>query len=160
MLRLKRVNAICTRMLCVYSHFVQRIQHRNSINIQSDKARAETARKNWEALVPIVESVIYLEMHNLPFRGHRDDFKYHEVGEQTSGQVGVFQSLLNFRVANGDKVLEEHLRTPPIQNEIIDVCGKVITRILAMRIKEFGFFPVIADEAADLSNKQQLALGI
>ena len=36
--------------VCLLAHFVQRIQHRNSINIQLDKARAETARKNREAL--------------------------------------------------------------------------------------------------------------
>ena len=133
--------------VCLFTHFVQRIQHRNSINIQLDKARA---RKNKEALGPIVESVIFLGMHNLPFCVHRDDSKYHAgVGEQTSGQVGVFQSLLNFRVASGDKVPEEHLRSSsrnakytsaPIQNEIIDACGKVITQKLAMRIKESGFF--------------------
>ena len=77
--------------------------------------------------------------------------------------------MLNFRVASGDKVLEEHLKTSsrnakytsaPIQNEVIDACGKVITQKLAMRIKESGFFPVIADEATDISNKQQLVLVI
>ena len=156
--------------VCLLTHFAQRIQHRNSINIQLDKARAETARKNREALGPIVESVIFLGRHNLPFDGHRDDSKYHaEVGEQTSGKVGVLQSLLNFRVASGDKVLEEHLRissrnakytSAPIQNEIIDACGKVITQKLAMRMKESGIFPVIADEATDISSKQQFALVI
>ena len=118
----------------------------------------------------MTNSVIFLGRHNLPFRGHRNDSEYHaEVGEQTSGQVGVFQSLLNFRVASGDKVLEEHLRTSsryekytsaPIRNEIIDTCGKVITQKLAMRIMESGFFSIIADEATDISNKQQLALVI
>ena len=63
--------------VCLLTHFVQRIQHRNNINIQLDKARAETARKNREALGPIVESVIFLGRHFS---------KYHaEVGEQTSG---------------------------------------------------------------------------
>ena len=93
--------------VCLLTHFVQRIQHKNSINIQLDKARAETARKNREALGPIVESVIFLGRHNFG-----NDSKYHaEVGEQTSGQIGAFQRLLNFRVASGDKVLEEHSRT-------------------------------------------------
>ena len=150
--------------VCLLTHFVQRIQHRNSINIQLDKARAENARKNREALGPIVESVIFLGRHNLPFRGHRNDSKFHaEDGEQTSGQVGIFQCLIIL------EIFKEHLRTSsrnakytsaPIQNEIIDACGEVITQKLAMRIKESGFFSVIADETTDISNKQQLALVI
>ena len=94
-----------------------------------------------------------------------------EVGEQTSGQVGVFQSLLNFRVASGDKVLEEHLTTSsrnakytssPIQNEIIDACGKVITQKLAMRIKESGFFPSLPMKLRiyQTSSSSLLLLGI
>ena len=77
--------------VCLLTHFVKRIQHRNSINIQLDKARAETARKNREALGSIVESVIFLGRHNIQFRGHRDDSKFHvEIREKASGQVGVF----------------------------------------------------------------------
>ena len=69
--------------------------------------------------------------------------------------------MLNFRVASGDKVLEEHLRTSsrnakytsaPIQNEIIDAYRK--------GGKKIPDFSVITDEATDISNGQQLALVI
>ena len=88
---------------------------------------------------------------------------------QSEGQVGNFINLLNFRVAAGDKVLEEHLKTAarnalytsaPIQNELIEACGKVILKKLGERIRSAKFFSVLADEATDISNKYQLALVI
>ena len=82
----------------------------------------------------------------LAFRGHRDDSQFHpNVSEYSSGHVGNFVELLNYRVRGGDSVLENHLRTcskkasyisKTSQNELINCCGNYIKDILVKEIKE------------------------
>ena len=69
----------------------------------------------------------------------------------------------------GDLVLENHLRTcsknasyisKTSQNEPINCCGNYIKDILVKEIKESRFFSVLADEASDCSNQEQLSLVI
>ena len=101
-------------------------------------------------------------------RGHRDDSKYHpQVGSYSQGGVGNFVELLNFRVRSGDTVLEEHLKNCPknasyisnsTQNNLIKSCGQVITDKIVDEVKRNRFFCIIADEAADSSNKEQMSL--
>ena len=106
----------------------------------------------------------------LAFREHRDDSQFHpNIGEYSSGVVGNFVEVLNYRVRDGDLVLENHLRTcsknaryisKTSQNELINCCGNYIKDILVKEIKENRFFSVLADEASDCSNQEQLSLVI
>ena len=106
----------------------------------------------------------------LPFRGHRDDSKYHpKVGEYSTGGVGNFVEFLQFRVRGGDKVLEQHLKTcsknasyisKTSQNDLISCCGQFITELVVRKIKESQFFSILEDEASDCSNQEQLSLVI
>ena len=146
----------------LFSTFIERMRNNAAINVLIDTQLKEVRMKNRMIMKHIIHSVIFLGRNNIPFRGHRDDSKYHaEVGQQAEGQVGIFQNLLNFRVAVGDKILEEHLRTAakngryrsaPIQNELIEACGKVIKRKIALRVMKAKFFSMLADEATDISN--------
>ena len=79
--------------------------------------------------------------------------------------MGNFIELLNFRVRAGDTVLEQHLKKCPknasyisksTQNELIKCCGEVITNMIVNEVKESKFFSIIADEASDCSNKEQI----
>ena len=104
----------------------------------------------------------------LPFRGHRDDSQYHpDLGDYSQTGVGNFIELLNMRVRARDVNLANHLKTCPknatyisktTQNEIIRCCGQVISDQIIGEVKQAKFFSVIADEAADSSNKEQLSL--
>ena len=67
--------------------------------------------ENRKVLTPIIDTIMTLGRLGLPFRGHRDDSKYHpKVGEYSTGWVSNFVELLQFRVRGGDKVLEQHLK--------------------------------------------------
>ena len=44
------------------------------------------------------------------------------------------------------------------QNELINCCGNYIKDILVKEIKQNRFFSVLADEASDCSNQEQLSL--
>ena len=153
--------------VCMFVHFMHT---RKIINLQLDKERVASIRRNREVLQPIIETIVFLGRQNLPFRGNGDDSTkyYEEEGNQSTGSVDLFQNLLNFRVSCGDKVLEEHLNTvsknakyasSPIQNEIIEACGRVVIKKLVEEIRNSVFFTVIAEEAEDFSNKElKLAL--
>ena len=65
--------------------------------------------------------------------------------------------------------MEDHFKNAPrnatyrskaIQNELIACCGEFITASIVQKIKTAGFFSIIADEATDMSNPEQLALVI
>ncbi|XP_046854203.1 52 kDa repressor of the inhibitor of the protein kinase-like [Xenia sp. Carnegie-2017] len=104
----------------------------------------------------------------LPLRGHRDDAKYHpEVGQYSTGGVGNFVETLNFKVRSGDGVLRDHLTScgknrsyisKTSQNKMIKCFGEVITEQIVNDIKVNRFFSIIADEAADSSHREQMAL--
>ena len=119
-------------------------------------------------LIPIIDTIKLCGRLGLPLRGHRDDSKYHpEAGSYSQGGVGNFIELLNFRVRAGDTVLEQHLKKCPknasyisksTQNELIKCCGEVITNMIVNEVKESKFFSIIADEASDCSNKEQMSI--
>ena len=70
--------------------------------------------ENRKILRSIIDTIIFLGRQGLALRGHRDDSQYHaDVGEYSTGSVGNFIELLNYRVRGGDKDLEKHLESYP-----------------------------------------------
>ena len=79
---------------------------------------------------------------------------------------GNFIELLNYRIRGGD-TLEEHLKnhnknasyiSKTTQNELIKLCGEVISDSIIAEVKNSKFYTIIADEAADCSNKEKMSL--
>jgi hypothetical protein len=87
---------------------------------------------------------------------------------------GNFLALLDFRIDSGDRVLQAHVEhsdkhttyvSPQIQNVLILILG---TRLLATILKPLldaqhagsclGFFAVLADEASDAANLEQMTV--
>ena len=94
-------------------------------------------------------------------RGERDD------SPDDDTLTGKFQALLAFRVDSGDAILQQHLENAPrnatyrsktIQNEINKTIGSYILSKTLDEIKESKLFSVVADETADIYNKEQLSL--
>ena len=107
--------------------------------------------------------MIFCGQHDIALRGHRDDSKYYD----STSNVGNFQGLLNFRVECGDVILEEHFQTCPknatylsktVQNELIEICGDYLRKQIIREVKVAKFFSILADEVADVSNKEQMPL--
>ena len=66
-------------------------------------------------------------------------------------------------------MLEQHLKacsenaiyiSKTSQSELISCCGQFITESVVRKIKENQFFSILADEASDCSNQEQLSLVI
>lgn len=115
----------------------------------------------------IVETIIFCGQQGIPLRGHRDDHTCMDT--DPFANHGNFLALLQFRIQAGDVALSEHLQTAAgnavytsktIQNEIIAICGNLIRQEILDSIKEAPFFSIIADEATDVANKEQLSISI
>ena len=111
-----------------------------AVNVRIDPQKTEEARNYREATKVIADTVIFLGRAGLPFRGHDDDTKHHaEVGELSINSVGFIYKYIKFKVSRGDNVLRKHLSTAaknarytpgPIQNQLIECAGKVISNKL------------------------------
>jgi len=64
---------------------------------------------------------------------------------------GNFHALLQFRIDAGDSVLKQHLQTmsknakytsKAIQNDMINVCGRLIQDKILCEVKQARFFPL------------------
>ena len=82
------------------------------IDLMIDRNCKKEVEENRKRLAPIIDTVILLGRLGLAFRGHMNDSQFHpNVGEYSSGGVGNFVEVLNYRVKCGDSVLRNHLRT-------------------------------------------------
>ena len=82
------------------------------IDLMIERNCKKEVEENRKRLAPIIDTVILLGRLGLTFRGNRDDSQFHpNVGKYSSGGVGSFVEVLNYRVRGGDSVLENHLRT-------------------------------------------------
>ena len=80
----------------------------DKINLLCDGKCKHEIEEDRKVLAPITDTIITLGRLGLPFHGHRDDSKYHrKVGQYSIGGVGNFEEFLQFRVRDGDKVLEQ-----------------------------------------------------
>lgn len=150
----------------MHSLLSEKTNEKQPIDMILNKQVSKQVAENREKLVPIIKTVLLCARQNIPLRGHRDDANH--LDEKTKNPSN-FQELLKFRIDSGDKVLESHLkncaknasyRSKTIQNEIIVSAANLIRRKIANEIKDARFFSIIADEASDTSNTEQMALVI
>lgn len=127
-----------------------------SIVCKIDQSIEKTIDENKRKLIPIISSIIFCATHDIALRGK----------ESFSGNM---MDLLQFRVEAGDTELENHLLTAPknasytshrVQNDLIAICEKVLVKELVKKANESAGFSILADETADISGKEQLAVGI
>ena len=122
-------------------------------------------RKNREKLVPIVGTILLCGRQNIALRGHRDDAKHYNDVHNNPGNM---QEILKFLARFGKNALfEDHMLNAPksatyrsktTQNEIISICEDLILSKLTSEIQKAKYFSVLADEAADVSNTEQMPL--
>jgi hypothetical protein len=117
------------------------------IDVQLNTARQELIEKNPSRLHPIVDCIITCGRQNLAFRGHRDD-AHHYLNEEDPTNPGNFIEILKYgaRCGNLMDVLFENCpsnqtyRSKIIQNEIINICGELITEKIVEEIKDAKIF--------------------
>lgn len=116
--------------------------------------------RNRQILEIIIETIIFCGQQNIALRGHEED-------------KGNFMTLLQYRSKDND-LLREHLvshkleniqstnkttyLSPEIQNEIIEICGEIISDDIVKTCNAAPCFGFMADEATDVATIEQMAL--
>ena len=137
------------------------------IDQQLSSQQAQIIANNRAKLRSIAATIIFCGKQAISLRGHRDDWS--TLLENNDDRAGNFQALLQFRIDAGDEVLKEHLLTAQHnaiytsktkQNEMIVVCGDLLRNKILKEVREAQFFSVIADEATDVANDEQLSISV
>ena len=140
----------------------------NFISIMEGKSKSVTRQissqydkvvsRNRKILGIIIETIVLCGNHNMALRGREDD-------------KSNFMAILKYR-SQDNELLREHLEaaseskafnkttylSPEIQNEIIDICGNMISDDIIKACNSAPCFAFIADEATDVATIEQMAL--
>lgn len=135
-----------------------------AVSVQLDKEKRAQIELNRKILTSIIETLIFIGRQEIACRGHRDAGPV--TPEFPEKNDGNFRALLRFRLACGDVILRNHLQiskqytSPQIQNQIIEICGKVIVDEVVSRVNRAKFFSILADETTDVSGIEQFTVCI
>ena len=115
--------------------------------------------KNHQMLLKILTNARFLARQALPLRGNWDKKSKLEIDSN-------FHQLLLLRYEN-EKELQtwldqstEKYTSPTMQNEMLQVLALGIFKEISSSILEAEFYTVMADESADVSNKEQVVICI
>lgn len=127
-----------------------------SVQQLADANYRKIIEENRMKLKPIISSLLFCALHDLPIRGHAEE-------------GSVFRDLLEFRLDAGDEILKNHLEfsakkalyiSHRSQNELVASCSDVLKAEIIQEVKEASFYSVLADETADISGTEQLSIGV
>ena len=133
------------------------------IDLQINNLLQQQINRNREILKSLFKTIIFCGKNNIALGGTRDD------DPRNPSLSGNFQTLLEFRIDSGDQTLKHHQETAPrnstyisktIQNEMITTVGALIVNNLSQEIRDSKYFSIMSDEAADISNKENLSVVI
>ena len=117
------------------------------LSSEASKTRAENRRM----LMKVLSSLRFLLRQGLAIRGHRED-------------DGNLVQLLQRRVDDDPQLARwlknQQYMSHEIVNELIAGIGNELLRQLLTRIHEATWFAILADEATDVANHEQLSLSI
>ena len=121
-----------------------------------DNSFNATVSSNHAKLEPILSRIIFCCFHDIALRGK-------------DSKSGNLNDLLDFRIEAGDATLKEHMKkargnakytSPKIQNELINLCEQTLSDKIVPLVNNSVGFSILADETADISKTEQLAIGV
>ncbi|KAL4085322.1 hypothetical protein QTP88_027181 [Uroleucon formosanum] len=132
-----------------------------------DSARAIQIDQNRKRLIPIIKTIIICGRQEIALRGTSDYGPLSLDNSEPTYNDGNFRALLRMRISCEDKNLTYHIEnqalnasyiSPMIQNNFINICGKIIQDQLVNKINQAKCFSVLVDETTDVSRVEQLSL--
>lgn len=132
-----------------------------------DSARANQIVENRKKLIPVIQTIILCGRQELALRGTSDSGPL-TLNEPVHND-GNFRALLRMRMNCGDKMMTDCIEngtfkamylSPTIQNNLIDVIGKIIQDCLVNRINRAKSFSILVDETTDISRIEQMSFCI
>ena len=133
--------------------------------------KGQQAAENRKKLLGLISTIEFCGRQNIALRGHRSETWNPSSDELPDSNPGNFLALLQFRHEAGDLSVQQDFhtipgcgshsttyRSPQVQNELVECCGEVILESVLEEVRAAPFYSVLADEAADVSNQEQMAL--
>ena len=127
--------------------FIVMTGQQSSICAQLNDVAKEIVAKNRQKLQSMIETIILCGRQDIPLRGRHDSGL--DLERNACESRGNFWALLQFRIAAGDSVLQDHLSnaprnatytSPDILNQVIDILGDYIRRQIFLRVKKANAF--------------------
>ena len=136
------------------------MQSKTNVATMIDDQHRKNVEENCKCLVPIIKTTILCARLGIAYRRRG---KVEDTGTDLRlvKDEGNFNALLAFRIDAGDKMLESHPKSTgknatyistAIQNELISICGELISENIVSDILKAKNFSVLADETADTSH--------
>ena len=136
------------------------------VNVQMNEKDRTQIEENREKLRIILRAVLFCAKQNVALRAHRDDSKHYQLDGNNPGN---FQELLHLICVTGNSLLENHLKNAPrnatyrsktVQNELIQLSAQQLQKSIIKSVIDAKIYSIMADEASDISCKEQLSLVI
>ena len=114
-------------------------------------------QQNRKMLLKVLGNIRYLARQGLPFRGDWDQ----ETGVELNSN---FHQLMLLRAEEDPAVLDwlqkKQYMSPQVQNEMIEALALGVLREISQNIQNAVIYTILADESADVSNKEQVVVCI
>ena len=120
---------------------------------------ATKSSENRNILKKIFASVIFLARQSLPMRGTSSKLAEEEINSNFH-QLLLLRSEDDPSLKNWMAKSNEKYTSPEIQNEILQIIALGMLRNIGKKLQAAKFFTIMADESADISNKEQLVVCI
>ena len=118
---------------------------------------ASERQHNRKMLLKVIGNIRYLARQSLPIHGSWDE----KAGVELNSN---FHQLKLLRAEEDSEILDwlkkKQFMSPKIQNEMIDVLALGVLREISANIQNASIYTILADESADVSNKEQVVVCI
>ncbi|XP_022169397.1 52 kDa repressor of the inhibitor of the protein kinase-like, partial [Myzus persicae] len=118
-----------------------------AVDVMIDNNLKAIIQNNRNKIRPIIETIILCGRQGIATRGHRDSGTIDLTAEPTQNEG-------NFRAKNATYLSSK------TQNEIIQICGKIIQSKIVNNKNKCQCFSVLADETTDVAGIEQLSLSV
>ena len=126
----------------------------DSVAQQISSAHRKEVELNRRNVYRLFETILFLGRQNIAFRGHDES--------TSSFNKGNYLEFLEFRSRECTELATHlsgnvHYASPQSQNEMIQLIGKNIQRLILDELKSASLFSIICDETMDISRIEQFS---
>lgn len=143
-------------LMTAWAELQSRSSMQMSVASQLDSERTSEIEENRRHVKTLLKVVSFLGRQGLGFRGHDKS--------EDSVNKGNFLEMLEILCEYDPKLKERmsrrygHYSSPEYQNDLISVFSSRIVTSIVEKVKESGFYSIMADETKDFSKAEQLAI--
>jgi len=117
------------------------------LSLQHAKEKAT----NRQMMLKLFSNICYMAHQGLPLRGDGED-------DSNYNQLLRLRGIDDVHVLDWIKKKSDKYASPDVQNEMLEVMGKMVLRKIIADIQNALFYAIMVDETTDCSNQEQVVL--